>query len=122
MKKVLLVEDDPLLSNLYKTFLTTGGFEVLTARDKEIGLNLALQENPDFILLDVMLASHSSGLDLLKELREDDRGKNIPVIMLTNVAEDEERDLALKLGVKEYLLKAAQEPEEVVEKVKKYIA
>ncbi len=121
MRKILLVEDDILLSNLYKEFLSSEGFEVLTARDKNEGLNLALQEDISLILLDVILASKTSGLDLLKELREDEKGKEIPVIVLTNVAKDKEKNLALKLGAKDYLVKAAQNPEVVVTKIKKYL-
>lgn len=121
MKTILLVEDDPTLSDLYEEFLSSEGFKVLKARDFEQGLNLALQGDVALILLDIMLAANTSGLDLLKNLRENDKGKNIPVVMLTNIAKDKERDLALKLGAKEYLVKAAQSPKEVVEIVKKYI-
>ncbi len=122
MKTVLLVEDDPTLSDLYEEFLSLEGFKVFKARDFEQGLNLVLQENIALILMDVMLAANTSGLDLLKNLKDDEKVKNIPVIMLTNVAKDKERDLALKLGAKEYLVKAAQKPKDVVEVVKKYIA
>lgn len=121
MKRILLVEDDVKLSELYKEFLIAEGFEVLTATDKDDGLKLALEEHVSFILLDVMLAEDSSGIDLLKDLRADERGKDIPVVMLTNVAKDNEKDLALQLGAKDYLIKAAQKPEAVVEVVKKYI-
>jgi DNA-binding response OmpR family regulator len=120
MKKILLVEDDLDLSNLYKEFLSASGFEVLTAGDKEGGLKMTLQSDVDFILLDVMLAGDTSGLDLLKDLRKDEKGKDIPVVVLTNVAKNEEKEKALKLGAKEYLVKAASKPQEVVKVAKKY--
>ena len=121
MKTILLVEDDPTLSDLYEEFLSAEGFKIVKARDLEQGLNSALQKDISFILMDVMLAAHTSGLDLLKTLKEDDKAKNIPVVVLTNVAKDKERNLAFKLGAKEYLVKAAQKPKDVVEVVKKYI-
>lgn len=120
MKKILLVEDDFDLSNLYKELLSSEGFEVLTARDKEGGLSLALQEDVDLILLDVMLAGDTSGLDLLRELRVDEKRKDIPIVILTNVVKDKEKNMALNYGAKEYLVKAKHDPKEIVEIVKKY--
>ena len=63
-----------------------------------------------------------SGTDFLEKFRATPQGKNIPVVALTNLAEEEEKQRAIKLGVKEYLVKAMQTPEQVVEKVKKYIS
>jgi len=63
-----------------------------------------------------------SGTDFLEKFRQTQRGKETPVVALTNLAEEEEKQKAIKLGVKEYLVKAMQTPEQVVEKVKKYIA
>jgi len=120
MKKVLLVEDDLNLQNLYTKYLTSEGFDVLTARDKDEGLKLALEKDVSFILLDVILASNTNGLDLLDELRSTEKGQAIPVVILTNVAKDEEKDRALKLGAKEYLVKASSSPEEVVKIVKEF--
>jgi DNA-binding response OmpR family regulator len=105
--KVLIVEDNMDLANLYKQFLYSAGYD-------------ALKGDIDFILLDVMLAENTSGLDLLRDLSEDEKGRHIPVAMLTNVVKEEEKKLALGLGAKEYLVKAAQKPEEVVRIVKKY--
>jgi len=62
-----------------------------------------------------------SGTDFLEKFRESSQGKDTPVVALTNLAEEEEKQRALNLGVKEYLVKAMQTPEQVVEKVKKYI-
>ncbi len=118
--KILVVEDNPDLANLYKLFLLDAGYDVVTAREKEEGLKLALGGDISFILLDVMLAENTNGLDLLRDLKQDEKGKNIPVVMLTNVVKEEEKKLALSLGAKEYLVKAAQKPEEVVRIIKKY--
>lgn len=117
---VLIVEDDPILLRMYSEKLNFEGYKVLSARDGEEALRVALEAQPALVLLDIMLP-RMSGTDFLERLRQDPKGKSIPVIALTNLAEDEERQKAIKLGVKEYLVKAMQTPEQVVEKVKKYL-
>ncbi|OGM12738.1 hypothetical protein A3A76_04305 [Candidatus Woesebacteria bacterium RIFCSPLOWO2_01_FULL_39_23] len=96
------------------------GFSVLTAANGEDGLHVALTQKVDLILLDLMLP-RLSGTELLARLREDPKGKGVVVVALTNLAEEEEKQKAIQLGVKEYLIKAMQTPEEVVKKVKGYI-
>ena len=117
---ILLVEDDPLLVKMYKAKFTNEGYGVIGALDGEAGLNLALKGGIDIIILDVMMPK-LSGIDLLARLRQDDRGKDIPVLMLTNLTQEEEAKKALSLGAKEYLIKANLTPSQVVEKVRKYI-
>src|SRR4030067_2382325 len=120
-KTILIVEDDPVLSRMYTEKFKHEGFLVLTALNGEMGLKTALEQKVDIILLDIMLPK-LSGTDLLETIRQDPHGKNIPVVALTNLAEQEEKDRAISLGVKEYLVKAMQTPEQVVEKIKKYIS
>jgi DNA-binding response OmpR family regulator len=119
-KVILVVEDDPVLLRMYKEKLTFEGFNVLLARDGEEALEVAESENIDLILLDIMLP-RMSGTDFLERLRKDSKGEKVPVIALTNLTEQEEKDRAMKLGVKEYLVKAMQTPEAVVAKIKSYI-
>jgi len=117
---VLLIEDDPLLTKMYKAKFTTEGFNVLIAGDGEEGLKFSLENNPDIILLDIMMPK-LSGLDLLSKLREDPRGKDVPVIVLTNLTQQKEAQKALDLGAKEFMVKANLTPSQVVEKIKKYL-
>lgn len=117
---VLLIEDDPLIVKMYHAKFTNEGYNVLTADDGVKGLDLALKEVPDFIVLDIMMPQ-LSGIDLLTKLRADAKGKNIPVIVLTNLSEKDEEEKAIELGAKEYLLKANLTPGEVVAKVQKYL-
>ncbi|MCH7640641.1 response regulator [Patescibacteria group bacterium] len=117
---VLLIEDDPVLTKMYTEKFTSEGLKVLTAQDGETGLEMALTNKIDVILLDIMLP-RMSGTDLLEKLRKDDRGKNIPVIALTNLVDQAERDRAMKLGVKGYLVKAMQNPGDVVKKIRESI-
>jgi DNA-binding response OmpR family regulator len=119
-KVILIVEDDPVLLRMYTEKLTYEGFRIVTARDGEEALKVTQKEKVDLILLDIMLP-RMSGTDFLERLIKEG-GKNIPVVALTNLTEQEERKRAGKLGVKEYLVKAMQTPEEVVEKIKSYFS
>ncbi len=119
-KVVFIVEDDPVLLKMYTEKFTFEGFKVLNARDGEEALKIATSEKVDVILLDIMLP-RMSGTDFLEKLRQTPEGKEIPVVALTNLAEEDERQKALKLGVEQYLVKAMKTPEEVVETVKNYL-
>jgi len=120
-KVILIVEDDPVLLKMYTEKFTFEGFKVLNAKDGEEAFDISQKEKIGIILLDIMLP-RLSGTDFLEKFRQTQRGKETPVVALTNLAEEEEKQKAIKLGVKEYLVKAMQTPEQVVEKVKKYIA
>ena len=117
---VLLIEDDSLLSRMYKTKFSIEGFQVLVADDGEKGLKMAEEQKVDFIILDIMMPK-ISGLDLLAQLRLDPKGKNIPVIVLSNLAQEEKMKKAISLGAKEFLIKANVTPRDVVSKVKQYL-
>lgn len=120
-KVILVVEDDPVLLKMYTEKFNFEGFKVLNARNGDEALKVSLGNKVDIVLLDIMLP-RVSGTDYLMKLRQDPRGRTIPVVALTNLAEETERQKALELGVKEYLVKAMQTPEQVVEKIKKYLA
>src|SRR3989344_312584 len=117
---ILIVEDDPVLLKMYTEKFSFEGFKVLNAKDGEEALSVALGEPIDIILLDIMLP-RMSGTDFFEKFRQNPKGKNLPVVALTNLAEETERQKALKLGVKEYLVKAMQTPEQVVEKIKEFL-
>ena|SRR3989344_2262738 len=117
---VLIIEDDPVLSKMYMEKFINEGFNVLTAFDGESGFDMAVNSKVDMILLDVMLP-RVSGIDLLKKLREHEKGKNTLVVVLTNLADSEEKKRALELGVKDYLVKAMQNPAQVVDRVKELL-
>ena len=114
---VLIVEDDYTLANMYAEKFKNDGYEVLLARDGESGFKTATEQKPNIILLDMVLPKYH-GLSLLTKLRSHPTGKNIPVIALTNYAEQPDKKRAQELGVKNYLIKAMQSPEQVVECVK----
>ena len=117
---ILIIEDDPALSKMYQEKFTHEGFDAFVANDGQAGLNMALTKKPSCILLDMMLPKYS-GMDVLSQLRQDKNGADTTVICLSNKTEREHMERALKFGVKEYLAKAMYTPEEVVERVKKYL-
>lgn len=116
-KKILFIEDEAALQRAATQILTESDFEVLAALDGEIGLHMAQEELPDLILLDLILPK-KDGFTVLKELKEDERTKQIPVIVLTNLEGSGDVERALELGATTYLVKTNYKLEEVVEKIK----
>ena len=117
---ILIVEDDPVLLKMYSEKFKFEGFKVLSAPNGEDGLRLSLSEKIDMVLLDLMLP-RLSGTELLTKLRSDTGGRNTKVIVLTNLAEQDEKNKVMSLGALDYLIKAMQTPEEVVNKVKLHL-
>jgi two-component system alkaline phosphatase synthesis response regulator PhoP len=119
--KILLVEDDLFLREIYAEVLQREGFVVLAADDGEAGLKLG-QQNTDakIMLLDIMLPK-MHGIDVLKKLKEDPTTKNMPVIILTNLTEETVVQEALHLGAAGYLVKVRFTPPQVVQKIKEFI-
>ena len=101
-KCVLIVDDEKNIVNILKFNLQKEGYQTLEAYDGETGLALALQKNPDLILLDVMLPK-MIGWDVCKKLRQS--GSNIPVIILTAREEEEDKVLGLEIGADDYITK-----------------
>jgi DNA-binding response OmpR family regulator len=119
-KTILLIEDDTFLVKMYKSKFENEGFKALIAFDGEEGLKVALSEKIDMLILDLMLPK-LSGYDLLSRLRGEEKGKNMPVIVLTNLSKEEEEKGLYDLGVKEYLVKADLTPTQLVEKIRNYL-
>jgi len=117
MKKILFIEDESALQKTFGDMLKNQGYEMISAINGEIGLRLAKTKNPDLILLDLILPK-LAGLDVLKQLKQGPKTKNIPVIILTNLEDMENIEKALSLGATTYLVKASYALEEVMEKIK----
>ena len=116
-QKILLVEDDSFLSNMYATKLELEGYEVVIAEDGEAGYEKAVSEKPDVILLDIMLPK-LDGFGVLEKVRSNDATQSVPVILLTNLSQDEDIQKGLSLGANDFLVKAHFMPSEVVKKIK----
>jgi len=120
MAKILLVEDDPFLTTMYKTRFSSEGHEVLTAQDGEVALEMLKKTPPDLAMLDVMLPK-LGGFAILEEMQKSDALKKIPVVVLTNLADEESINKAKALGIKEFLIKAQHTPTQIFDVIKKYL-
>ncbi|MBI4120587.1 MAG: response regulator [Parcubacteria group bacterium] len=118
--KILLVEDDPFLLDMYSTKFKEVGFEVSAAQDGEMALVKAQDELPDLILLDIVLPK-KDGFAVLKTLKSQAQTAKIPVVLLTNLGLDGDVKRGLELGAASYIIKAHFTPTEVVAKVKEIL-
>ena len=121
MTKVLIIEDDPLMSRMYQKIFTFEKFEIETADNGEEGLAKAINLSPTIILCDIMMPK-MNGLQVLDKLKTNPLTKLIPVIMLTNLAGHQDAETALSKGAVKYIIKSEQDPKEVVSIVKEIIA
>jgi CheY-like chemotaxis protein len=112
MAKVLIVEDDPLMSRMYQKIFSFEKHEVLVANDGEDGLVKVRSFNPTIILLDVMMPK-MNGFEVLDKLKSDPDTKSIPVVMLTNLASEKDAENAMMKGAVKYIVKSEHDPKQV---------
>lgn len=117
-KKILLVDDDMFIRDLYEELLRDEGYEMTTAKDGQEGLDKIRAGKFDLILLDVMMPK-VDGLNLLKQLTNEEKKNNGPVILLTNLANDPIIKQAMELGAKNYLLKSDITPDVLLAEVRR---
>lgn len=115
--KVLIVEDEKMLAEMYATKFSMEGFDAFKAFDGEAGLTMAKEVKPDIILLDIIMPK-LDGFAVLKQLRDEADTKTTPVILLTNLGQDEDMKKGKELGATDYFVKANHTPAEVVNKVR----
>ncbi len=115
--KIAIIEDDQAISQMYRIKFETEGYEVETAENGKFGLELVEKMKPDIILLDLMMPE-MTGDEMLVKMRGNDWGKNIKVIILTNMGEQEAPPILKELGVKRFIVKAEMTPRQVAEMVK----
>ena len=107
--KILVVEDEPFLLDLYQTKLLQEGYEIFVARNGAEGIEMAKSHLPDLILLDILMPK-VDGYGLLKAIKSDKNTKNIPVIIFSNLSQKEEIEKGLKLGASDYIIKTSVTP------------
>lgn len=105
MAKIVIVEDDQMLAEIYQTKMQMAGYDCRIAYDGLSALSLIREVMPDLVLLDLMLPQ-LSGDQVLAQMRKHDWGKNIKVIVLTNISESEAPDGIADLGIERYIVKA----------------
>ena len=118
MTKIALIDDESTILDIYSKILAKE-FEVLTAIDGEKGLDLIEKEKPALALVDIRMPK-MDGLMMIEEMKKR-KLLEIPVLILTNLSDDEKVAKAIELGAKEYILKAKATPTEVLEKVRNYL-
>jgi DNA-binding response OmpR family regulator len=119
-KRILLVEDDDALANVYQVRLQAEGFEVRRVANGEDALANALSFKPDLVLLDVMMPK-VSGFDVLDILRNTPETANLKIVMLTALSQQSDQDRAASLGVDDYLVKSQVVIADVVERIKHHL-
>lgn len=118
--KIAIIEDDQAISQMYRIKFESEGFSVETAENGRIGLDLVKQMKPDMVLLDLMMPE-MNGTDMLQAMRATDWGKDVKVIVLTNMGESEAPDILNQLNVRAFIVKADMTPRQVSELVKKHL-
>lgn len=122
-KKILVIEDDTNLIELYETRFKMEGYEVVTVADGQKGVEKAVSEKPDVILLDILMPK-VNGFEVLKGLKEHKQTADIPVLVYTNLGtsdSDEKRELAYSMGAADYLVKALHEPDAIVRRINQLV-
>ena len=121
MPKIAIVEDDLAIAQMYRMKFEAEGYRVDIAENGKLGLALCEQMKPDLVLLDLMMPE-MNGDEMLEKLRATDWGKEVKVIVLTNVGEQEAPDKLKNLHVRAYIVKAEMTPKQVAELAKKELA
>lgn len=116
---MLVIEDDRFLVKAYEAKLKGEGFSVSVAHDGEEGIAKIEAEKPDIILLDLIMP-RMDGFDVLEEMQKHKEWKKIPVLILTNLGQEDDRKRGLKLGAKDYIVKADYSLAQIVDLIKKH--
>lgn len=120
MAKIAIIEDDPVINQMYRMKFESDGFEVEVAINGRLGVALVEKMRPDIILLDMQMPE-MNGTEALTEIRKHDWGRDLTVIVLTNLGEEEAPKELKSLGIHSYIVKADLTPRQVVERVKEIL-
>jgi two-component system response regulator AdeR len=116
MTKIAIIEDDPVISQMYRFKFEASEFEVQLANNGKRGVDMVKTFQPDLILLDLQMPE-MGGAEALEIIRKNEWGKNIPVIILTNMGEEESPKKLRELGIHSYIVKANLTPNQVLKRV-----
>lgn len=121
MLKILVIDDDRFLAQIYILTLKKVGYEVLLMENGIDGLEAAKKEKPDAIILDILMPG-IDGFQVLRELKKSEKTKDIPVIMLTSLSQKEDEEMGMRGGAQAFLTKSTTLPDDVVKQLKKLLA
>ena len=119
-KKVLIIEDDDHISKIYGIKLSKENVDTIVARDGQEGINMIASEKPDLVLLDLMIPI-KDGFTVLEEVKKTPFGKNLPILVLSNLGQESDIEKATSLGAADYFIKVNLSIQEVIDKVNKYL-
>ncbi len=119
-KKILIIEDEQILGDILLNKLYGDGFNAQWELDGEAGLSRMREFKPDLVLLDILMPK-KDGYEVLQTMRDDPELSSIPVVVISNSGQPVEIERILELGARDYIIKAQFSPEEVLEKVRKYL-
>lgn len=119
--KIILAEDDKFIARAYLDGLKRAGYTVIPSFDGQDTLEKIRQEQPDIVLLDIIMPK-KNGFEVLEELKEDDKLKQIPVVILSNLGQETDVQQGMKSGAIDYLIKSDCSMDEVIEKVESVLS
>lgn len=119
-KKVLIIEDDDHISKVYQIKLGKEEIDTVIARDGEEGVSMVSSEKPDLVLLDLMIPK-KDGFVVLEEVKKTELGKKIPILVLSNLGQENDIKRAVGLGAADYFVKVNLSIQEIIDKVKQYL-
>ncbi|MFH1366750.1 MAG: response regulator [Patescibacteria group bacterium] len=119
-KRILVIEDDPAELFAMKKMIQEAGYEILTASDGQTGLNLIKKEKPDLVFLDIILPK-INGFDILELVKKDPQVMKIPIIVLTNLNDEETAMKSRTLGAADHLIKMQVYPHDIIRKIDKFL-
>jgi DNA-binding response OmpR family regulator len=118
--KVLLVEDDPMIVDMYKLRFEEEGYAVLITEKGSEAIDLAGTEKPDIILLDIILPE-IDGFGILQALKSEMSTKDIPILLLTNLGQESDKEKGINMGATDYFIKSRHTPTDVIQKIQQII-
>lgn len=120
-QKILIVEDDPYISKMYQLKLSLDGFDVQLAENGRIGVEKAKSFVPNIILTDILMPE-MDGFDVIKNVKMEPDLKNIPILIMSNLGQEDHVQKGLELGAIGYIVKSQYTPTKVVEKIKEILS
>jgi len=121
MNKILIIEDEKILAEMYKFKLEKEGFQVFNAIDVDAGVEIAKKEIPNLVILDMLLPKES-GVNYLIKAKAIKSISSIPVLVLSNFDDVETKKKAFENGAKDYMIKSNHDPHEIVDRVKQLLS
>jgi two-component system, sensor histidine kinase and response regulator len=119
--KILIIEDDRYISKMYQLKLSLDGFDVQVADNGRIGVDKVREFRPDIILTDILMPE-MDGFEVIKMVKGDPESKDIPILIMSNLGQEDHIQKGLELGALGYIVKSQYTPSKVVEKIKEVLA